>query len=505
MNRRQFVSAGGCSLAGLLPGCVGSSIGIGPDDSDDASGAVPATGGSDPGAGPDGAGSDPDADPDELPHDSFDAPRVVDFETAPLRASIPDGRYRTVDGLSVAFDLVEPATQASPATVGAVLRNEAAFEQTVRLERFPGVHGAARGEADGAAAYLVPTAEHDLAEEAPDVALDDGRWLLDTLDRDWLPETATLSAGGTLVGRYWLVGESDRSVSTLPAGRYRFDGSNSLGADVDGFEVVIWRTDEPGPDVDSRFASVEVPSLPNADYTAWFHQATPEREVFLRLDAESVSLPAEVDIEVVNHAAESVSGNPLYWRLYKLVDGKWFVVAPWSFPLPAGSLRPGEVHRSTLRLYAGQPLSHDDTRVLGHLGGGRYAYEDGFGGETSHAALLDVDAPDVPIEHDDDLAIERDGDRVVAESPRFEEWHPPELVTVSRADDADQRVLVEQLWREPFRPLRNALGLLDPDDDIVELRTAGRWPPGTLEDDGGPLRVWVRGEAFEVRTEEIDT
>ncbi len=100
--------------------------------------------------------------------------------------------------------------------------------------------------------------------------------------------------------------------------------------------------------------------------------------MFLEPSAESVTAPAKIEFDLVNHGRESLSGNPYYWRLYKLVDDRWFPVDPWEFPLPLGSVQPGDVDETELFLYDGDPVDRQGSRTVGHLGGGQYAYAVGY-------------------------------------------------------------------------------------------------------------------------------
>ncbi|WP_081661660.1 hypothetical protein [Halopiger djelfimassiliensis] len=425
-----------------------------------------------------------------------DVPTVVDFETAPLSAAVVGGRFSTADGLRLEIDLAAPATNDSPARLTAVIENGRPFAQTFRPRRLVVLDDPPLSRDDeGGIVYLVPTADHDLVETAPAVDRDaDGRWRVASVRDEWFPETITLEGEQRLALEYSLVGHHDRDEPPIGSGTYRFSRRG------DGFSIAIWPTDEPGPTAPSRFADAAVPSIPDSE-TAWYHDAGPTTEVSLRPDVESVTAPGAVEFDLVNRAREPMVGNPYRWRLYKLVDGKWFPVEPWGWPLPAGSITPGEIDETELHLYHGEPIPVDGVRTVGHLGGGRYAYTVGYSlDDETHAAMLDLEAPTLSIAPESEASVEREGETIVVRLPNHDDARRPATFTVTRTDgaDGDKRLIEEQLSRRPFRAFRNTLPFFENGVTEVRLQTDRSTALGPVGyDDGGTRTVTYGGTAFE--------
>ncbi|ELZ06475.1 hypothetical protein C482_01615 [Natrialba chahannaoensis JCM 10990] len=428
---------------------------------------------------------------------------VVDFETAPLTAVVT-GAVRTDDGLVATLDFDEPATASSPATLTGVIANQRDYEQTfdparlVLLDNPPASRSS--GDANDAA-YLVPTEEHPFAETVPSSSRDDdGRWRVDTVHSDWYPETLTLDPEEQVECEYQLLGHHQRPSQPIVAGRYGFSYQDS------GFTIAVWPTDTPGPDGNSQFSGTDVPALPESldgegtetTDLRWYHEATPETQVYLEPNQESATAPARIEFDLVNYSDEQLAGNPHQWRLSKLVAGEWYWIAPGGTPDPLSWVAPGTVTTSTLDLYDGRPIDRNRSRTVGHLGGGRYAYSVGYStdGET-HAALFDLDAPPLAVEPEPDAVIDdsdgTEADRVVR-LPNYEDARRPATLTVTRVDshstadadastdtdvDTDAHLIPEQLPRRRFRSFRNTLPFFDDGIDRVVLETdrgtALRW------------------------------
>ncbi|WP_252699965.1 hypothetical protein [Natronosalvus vescus] len=487
MRRRRFL-AGMAGASATLAGCT--ALGNGDDPSDRAP-----YGSADPDWIDDG--DDVDANGDEEPPDDegsegptvslFDEPTVVDFETAPLTAAVIDGSTFTADGLAVAVDFERPATAASPATLTATVANQHSFEQTFRSRRLPGLDSPTmlrRRDPDRHVVFLAPTPEHPFAETTPTYDRDEnGRWRLESTTGEWFPETITLDPEETVVGEYVLLGHPDSTEPAIGAGRYR------IGRGDGGFTIACWSSERPGPETTSTFEGVTVPSLPDDQPdpsvpetgesdentgTRWFHEATPETAVFLEADTESITAPGSITFSLVNHGRDTLQGNPYHWRLYKLVDGRWLPIEPWGWPMPMGRLSPGDVHESTLACYAGEPVACDHARSVGHLGGGRYAYTAGYSGgaeSNAHAAIFDLEAPAVAVDLEDDAVVDRRDEKTVVTLPEYGEGRQPATMTVTHSsDDPDQQLLPEQLYRQPFRSLRNTLPAFESGVQTVHLR-----------------------------------
>ncbi|WP_253738157.1 hypothetical protein [Halohasta salina] len=457
MNRRTVLSGATTAAVFGLAGCVDDA----PAEPDAA--ANESTGSDDSG------GSDDDfwQSVDELP--TFREPTVVDFETAPLTAAIVGRGQRTDDGFAVGMDFRSGATAEAPATLVATVANTRPFEQPLELRRLGPLDSpslARMTEGDRTTVYLAPTEAHPLAETVPTTERDDGRWRLADLGDDWYAETVTVDGETGFVAEYHLVGHHLDDEPPIGPGRYRFERDDRLA-------IVAWSTDEPGPDGNSGLAGREPPGLPGEQSTVWYHESTPSTERFLRPDAEQVEPPERIGFELVNHSRESISGNPYYWRLHKLVDGGWYPIAPWEWPQPAAELTPGDRSATELGVYHEAAPSSTDGRAVGFLGGGLYAYTGGFDTETEqYAALLAVDAPAIAVDIESDAEIVEEGSTTVVELPNHAEARRPATFTVRRADGEPDRELVpEQLPRRPFRGLRNALPLFDADVDAVRVKT----------------------------------
>jgi len=466
MNRRAVLS--GATTAALygLAGCVD-----GPTAEADGS-----VNESDPAATDPGGSDDPGSSEaefwqpvGELPE--FGAPTVVDFETASLTAAVVGRGRRTDDGFSVSLDFRSGATAASPATLVATVANAKSFAQPLELRRLGLLDSPSLAqlfEGDRTTIYLAPTEAHPLAETVPTTERDaDGRWRLADLGDDWYPETVTADAGTGFVAEYHLVGHHLDDEPPIGPGRYRFGRDDALA-------IAVWPTDEPGPDGDSELADREPPALPGEQSTVWYHESSPSTERFLRPDAEGVEPPARIGFELVNRGRESISGNPYYWRLYKLAGEQWVPITPWEWPQPAAELTPGDRSATELGVYHGPEPAAPESRAVGFLGGGLYAYTGGFDTETEqYAALFELDAPDLAVDIDSDAEIRESGATTVVELPNYAEARQPATFAVRRApdDEPDREVLPEQLPRRPFRGLRNALPLFEEGVETVRVKT----------------------------------
>ena len=487
MNRRTFL-AGAAGGTSFLPGC---------------SGMRPAVGGN--GTDPDGSSDENDDDGGNGTTDGAGLPTenvtVVDFETVPLSASVVGGMFSTDDRLYGTIDFDEPETEDGPARLVASLENRKPFEQTFRSRRVVFFDDPARADnEDRDSIYLAPTEETEVAETIPDaVQDDDGRWRVDSVRADWYPETLTLGSEEMLDAEFVLLGHHDPDEPAIEPGNYRFGWRDA------GFTVAVWQTDEPGPAEGSRFAGEEIPALPREEEMAWYHEATPETEIFLRPDEEAIEAPGRIEFELVNRTREPASGNPYYWRVYKLVDGEWLPVHPWGWNLPASSVGPGGIDESALHCYHGDPIRAGGARTVGHLGGGRYAYEAGYSVDSeTHAAMFDLDAPDLSVDVEADTVVHDEGAEIVVTLPNHEDARRPATFTVSRTEEAEGKLIEEQLPRRPFRGFRNALPLFEDGVEQVRVKTDRSTALRPVDyDDSGTTTVEYEGQAFEAVGEEL--
>lgn len=489
MKRRRFLATTGIALLG---GCTFGG-------SEETPTATPV---SPPGTGTGTPTDDRGDDDRSLTAEDLRERRVVDFETAPLTVALY-GRRRINDRVTTTYGISEPATADSPAVVHALVENRGSFEETFELRRIPGFWNppsARRDDGDGTI-YLAPTENYDLAESAPEVTRDEnGRWRLRGGGREWLPEQVTLAPDEAVLGEYYLVGSDDPEEPPLGVGEYAFSYQG------EGFTVSVWETDAPGPESASEFADADVPSLPDAEGMAWYHEADTSTAVYLQPAAERVEAPTCIEYELRNRSHERLSGNPYDWTLYKLVDGEWFRIAPWFINQPLSYIPPGDSDESELSLFHGEPIDCQDGRGVGHLGGGRYAYRVGFSRDNeTHAALVDLEAPDVDPKPDDDVEIERDGEAVTATMPVWgDDEHPPDAEIVFERTDAepDRRLVSEQLFRRPMRGYRNALPLFGEGVDRVVLHADRHVVGGTVGYEELERTVEYDGETFHVEGED---
>ena len=467
MNRRSYIAASALMAAGGIAGCLGLP-GSQQHDEDPPNGN---NADNDPGNG----SNEEDA---WVPIDDLQGqlePTVVDFETAPLSAAWSDGGFRTSHRVRVFLDFEATATDETPAIVRATILNPQEFEQTVEARWLHIFDDPIRGRtSDREEAYLVPTPDHPFSHIEPAVERDEnGRWRLERRPGTWYPPTITLPAESGMEADYYLLGNSDPDEPPIRPGSYRFGRSS--------FELAVW-ADEPGPDRESKFDEAEPPSLPDAEPMAWYHQATTEDRVFLEPSRETVELPDSIELSFHNYDSEQASGNPYYWRLYKLVDEEWHPIEPWMWNQPLMYVDPGDRVDTRLALFHGAPFTVPESREVGFLGGGTYAYETGYAlGEESHAALIEVDAPAVDVESKPDISTEVDGETVVATHPSYGEGDHPTTVTVTVTEDVDtihHALIPEQLYRGPFVPYRTAMAHVSSDVQSVHVkldRQIERW------------------------------
>lgn len=498
MDRRSVIALLGSTLSA---GCAG--LGSTADGTESPTGTPPSDTptGTEPPSDIDGNGA--------MPEQRWS---LVEFETLPRTASLMPTTRRTDDGASLAVQFERTATTDGPARLRGTVTNENPYANTFELRRLPlfdTVPAASPGDRphDGEYTYrdellLAPTGNHAIAETVPDWRLaSDGRWrLASDTDGPWLPETYRLAAGESFTFESALVGR--REGSGFPTERYHFRAHG----DRHGVGIAVWNTDEPGPTAESRFETASPPSLPKADRMAWYHEADAATTAYLEPDAERLTLPRKTTFTLRNHGRETLSGNPYYWKLWKQVDGEWFHVAPWVWPQPLTWVPPGGVQTWTLAGFTGKTVRCGDANAVGHLGGGQYAFQVGIARESrTHAALVDVEAPPVTLSPTEGLTVERDGDVITVDWPHREDEVPQATLTLTRvdssdADDADPRLITEQVMQNRNVALRNTLAFWDEDTERVTLATDRNTVSrgartGGYED--GSFRFRYEGTAFE--------
>ncbi|NHN43133.1 hypothetical protein G9C85_16060 [Halorubellus sp. JP-L1] len=456
--------------------------------------------------GPDG----PAPPEDQL---SFDA---LDLETAPKTYCIPrTGEF--VDG-RVTFQVqwASTATESSPAVLRSWAVNERDHEQVVDLSNLP-AFGRAESDTPHAVGrpherftqhwetrlFLVPTANNPLVEDAPGVERDaDGRWRATRLD-DWSVERATLGAGEYAFGEYHVVAHPEREQPFPRSAVYEFEAGDAEMA------IATWRTSEPGPTTESRFAGERVPAHRGDSTRSWYHDADETTAVFVEPDVERGTLPEQVEFVAVNRSRSVAQCG--HWNLYKLVDGEWFHVTPYIHTADCRGLAPGTGKRYVLNAYHGEALPDPEYYgpggSVGWLGGGTYAAVAGYGAGTDEsAALVELVGPERSIVPTEDASATRDGDAVTVATDAHaaeRESTEPAVLSLERSSGGSEprRVIAEQVMRDRYRALRNALAVFDDDVTRVDVETSDRYAERTTGYDSKTIAFEFRGEQYEVSWE----
>lgn len=498
MRRRTF-------LVGLATGLAGCSAA--PGRSTDTPTLTPVDPPSEtPTRTPDDNGGDEDDDP-PLWNAS-----VVDLATGDRTLALAPPEVRAPDGAGVELVFEASATADHPARVTATLTNGNDWENTFRLREVPGFHDVnyTRLPYDGrpgdreTTLYLAPTSNHDLVDAEPSFERGPEGFWRETGERDAvpkLPSTVRLDPGESVTGEYVLLGHEDRR--GFPTGTYEFGHGDA------SFRIAAWRSSAPGPGDDSRFSGRIVRPLPDAGSMAWYHTADETTPAYLQPSSERVEAPGRVAFTLVNHTREKLGGNPYRWGLYKLVDGEWFKIAPWMVPVPFSAVSPGGEFEYVLRTFHRDAVScdgHDDglARSVGHLGGGTYAFSAGFSRDNeTHAALFELAAPPVEPALTGEATVTEEGTRTVVTMVEWDDGeHPPDARLVVRPVDAspERRFVSEQLMRQPYAALRNAMAVADSGQEVV-VRTDEHRASRVVGHDAESVAFEYEGTVYEARVE----
>lgn len=261
--------------------------------------------------------------------------------------------------------------------------------------------------------------------------------------------------------------------------------------------------ENPGPKEQSRFAGTDVPSMGDV---AWYHEADESTPSYLHPETERASLPAEIKFTFYNNSEIDLDCG--HWRLEKLHDGKWFTIGPRMHTADCRIVESGETKSWTLDASHGSPTTEQDRyepgrSVFGSLGGGRYAVTVGYGHDTDESgALVELSGPGVDVVPEENLSVEENGAEVVVTSPHYESAERTGTVVVSRATDADRRLVAEQVLQPYYRGLRNTLPFLEDGVETVRLRTdsgtASSVPSPPDETDRSAARIEVDGKQYSV-------
>lgn len=508
MRRRAF-------LAGVAAGLAGCSA------TQDGSPATPTLTPVDPPADtspetPTATPTDSDDGDDDDSDIAFGEASIVDLKTGDRTLALAPQSVRAPDGAEVSVRFTGTATSDHPARLTVQLTNANDWENTFRLRTIPGFHEVnfsrlhredrtERGDARETSLFIVPTADHNLVDAAPEFERGpDGFWRVSegAASIPELPGTVHLAPGETVGGEYVLLGGASRT--GFPLGTYRF-------GDDDGFRIAVWQTEAPGPDVESPFEDRVVPDLPDEHETLWYHQASRDTEVYLEPDTQRIEAPWRATFRFVNHSREPVGGNPYSWRLYKRSGEEWFRIAPWLIPAPLSVVATGGEYVYDLRLFHGAAVPCEDhesglATAQGHLGGGTYAFEAGYSWRsdsddtrTTAAALFELEAPPVEVEPEDDVKVEWDGDTARVTTPAWRETsNDREVLEAIPTDTGGSRILAEQIYRRRYDALRNVVPFFEDGASRVIVRTEqnATWdvPPATEH-----RYFSYRGQSYEIR------
>jgi hypothetical protein len=498
MRRRSFLA----SLAAGTAGLAGCSFASGdPTDASSPGDTTPADQ-SPTDTPPPAEMTPPDDSKSKWPNPPEEPASVVDLETLPRTYALSPTQFRTDDEAHVVLWFDQTATADHPARVQGWLENANDFPNTFRLQWIPVVGRTFSRQPQGydhtARLHFVATDQNELTDGFPVVKQNNaGVWYAEDGGPE-IPETYRMDAGERVALEYYLVGE--REATERPTGVYEFRGDNEQA------QVTVWDTTSPGPEEQSRFAGRSLPALDREGAVQWYHAADTESKAFVRPSTERLELDGLVSFEMVNNSRETLRCG--HWNLYKLVDGEWFHVAPTVHTDDCRGLPAGGRKQWSLRAFNGEGVPcGSDGLTQGYLGGGEYGVVAGYGHPAdASGALLELVGDSVDVVPTDDVTQERDGDTVVVTSSRYgDDQHPPDAVlTLRRADSADDRLIAEQIMAQGGfaangRGLRNTLPALTEDVEQVVLRTDDHVVDSAVGYDTPTRRFRFRGQAYEVR------
>lgn len=445
---------------------------------------------------------------------------IIDLDTKPRTIAVAPGGYRTDYGGVVELEWTASATPDHPAVLEATLTNTNEFRVQYETRMTPPFEGGGvtvsrapdrsprthDPPADPESTIsLVPTEAHPLVEEAPSYERRAaGDWHR-TAAPPQQPNTLWLDPGESLTGEYYLLGAAD--AEEIPLGHYPY------GFKRHWFTIVIWNSPRPGPVADSIFTDQTVPTLPDADPIAWYHEADPSTPVYLDPATERTSLPARITCLLRNYTREGLTGGPASYGFYKFAHGEWWSVGGCGVDV-GGRSPAGRAIPYRLRVFGTTPVpcngEQGSTYDEGHLGGGIYAFQvDMSQDERTHAVLLELEGTPVTVtptaavetvtQVDDTLEVTTSRGDPQNDDYRLAQYLVRKIqASALPADQQPRRLIAEQVLRRP--QLRDAVGLLQQHDAgtvVIEEYTAIHPPfgvdePGYLEFDGELLRVASR-------------
>ncbi len=386
-----------------------------------------------------------------------------------------------------------------PPYLGVELANRRDHEVVVRVDALPviGRHFAPQSEElPEPAVVFAPAESNELARWTPEVERGPGGYwrLPDTDERSVAyPERLRLAPGERRRADCLVVGPQEST--GRPTGVYE------TRARAGSVAVTVWHSERPGPTAPSRFDDREVASPFDGDGTGvtWYHDAGPGTPVYVTPSTERAALPASVRFSAVNHTTDTLGCG--HWSLFKLVDGDFYSL---EYPLETTEcrqLRPGGRSHYELRAFRGVPLRNDDPvrHAKGFLGGGTYAVVAGYGAETgSSGALVDLTGSSVDVRPTDDVTAKRDGSTVtVRRDGRDQMASDPATATVTPIDEAERRLIAEQVMRPWNRAVRNTVPFFGDDVEEVVLETTNRVIDQAVAFGSDTHRFTFRGRAYQ--------
>ncbi|WP_049980828.1 hypothetical protein [Halolamina rubra] len=455
----------------------------------------------------------PQSTPDavvELEGNALFGASVVELDTVDRTYALSPMRYRTESGAEIRMRFDATATADHPARIVASVQNVERYPEQFDLDWLPPFGRTASepprehherlmgaGLRDEGGLVLAPTDNHDLVDDPPAVERGaDGYWRLAGEITRWLPETLTLDPGEAVRGEYAVVGHPEGS--GRPTGVYEFLG----GVDGEDTSITVWQTSAPGPDEASRFAGESVPAI-GGDGEAgagWYHTADASSGTYLRPESERAELPAGITFQFVNHTREELGCG--HWYVYKLHDGQWFDLGPYVRTAECRMVPPAGTKSWTLHAYrGGGDLPPESGRAYPFLGGGRYAVSVGYGAESSSStAMVELVGEPIEIVPTDGVEADRDGSTVRVTTPEWEggDGEHDTTLSVTRAEDAEETLIREQVMRPWYRGLRNTLPFFEAGVDEVRLRSGDGVTYGLIGHDESTGRVRVDGQAYEL-------
>ncbi|GAA0231095.1 hypothetical protein GCM10009000_053070 [Halobacterium noricense] len=242
-------------------------------------------------------------------------------------------------------------------------------------------------------------------------------------------------------------------------------------------------TDAPTPDLRIPDENHCPPFDDDVKRVVCYEDADSETNLLMTPSKERAELPNDaISFTLSNETGTRFTTNYYHWRVWKLVDGEWFYIAPRVVPEPAMMLQSGGSHTWNLTIdnatlggrIDGAQGTEDIT--LPGVGGGTYAFgiSGWFEGQeydngTGVATRFELVGDSLSLTPTDDLReVGRDSEE---KHVRADETNATYLATrVEKPDGGTVRKIPEQAIR--IAPIRNLLASFE--DGISQVRLDGR-------------------------------